>query len=112
MQGPALMTNMTKKTGYSTVTKRFRFPAFLAMLMGSILSVCQPTLAASSTTTTLIVSPTSATTGSIITMTATVTSGGVPLPAGQVKFCNASAAHCDNGALLGTVWVTSSGTAD
>ena len=104
------MTNMTKKTTYSTVTRRFRFPAFLAMLMGSILSFCQPTLAASSTTTTLVVSPTSAATGSIITMTATVKSGGSPLTSGQIKFCVASAAYCDNGALLGTVWVTSSGT--
>ena len=57
------------------------------------------------------VSPASATAGSVITLTATVTSGGVPLTAGQVKFCNASATYCDNGALLGTVWVTSSGTA-
>jgi type IV secretory pathway protease TraF len=40
-----------------------------------------------------------------------VTSGGVPLTAGLVKFCNASATYCDNGAVLGSVWVTSSGTA-
>ena len=93
------------------MTKRFRISAHWAMLMGSILFLCQPALAASSTTTTLAVSPTSTTAGSIITLTATVTSGGVPLTAGQVKFCNASATYCDNGALLGTVWVTSSGTA-
>ena len=93
------------------MTRQFRFPAFLALLMGSILSFCQPTLAASGTTTTLVVSPTSAATGSIITMTATVKSGGSPLTSGQMKFCVASAAYCDNGALLGTVWVTSSGTA-
>ena len=93
------------------MTRRFRFSALLAMLMGSILLSCQPALAASSTTTTLAVSPTSTTAGSIIKLTATVTSGGVPLTAGQVKFCNASATYCDNGALLGTMWVTSSGTA-
>ena len=93
------------------MTKRFRISAHWAMLMGSILFLCQAALAASSTTTTLAVSPTSTTAGSIITLTATVTSGGVPLTAGQVKFCNASATYCDNGALLGTVWVTSSGTA-
>jgi MBG domain (YGX type)/Bacterial Ig-like domain (group 3)/FG-GAP-like repeat len=93
------------------MVRRFRFPAHWAMVMGSILLSCQPGLAASSTTTTLAVSPTSTTAGSIITFTATVTSGGVPLTAGQVKFCNASAAYCDNGALLGSVWVTSSGTA-
>ena len=93
------------------MTRRFRFSAFLALLMGNILSFCPPALAASSTTTTLAVSPTSAAAGSIITLTATVKSGGSPLTAGQMKFCVASAAYCDNGALLGTVWVTSSGTA-
>ena len=93
------------------MTRRFRIPAHWAMLMGSILFFCQLALAASSTTTTLAVSPTSTTAGSIITLTATVTLGGVPLTAGLVKFCNASATYCDNGAVLGSVWVTSSGTA-
>ncbi len=93
------------------MTRRFRIPAHWAMLMGSIFFFCQPTLAASSTTTTLAISPTSTTAGSIITLTATVTSGGVPLTAGQVTFCNASATYCDNGAMLGSVWLTSSGTA-
>ena len=81
------------------------------LLIVSTLFLSTAALAASSTSTTLDVSPASATAGSVITLTATVTSGGVPLTAGQVKFCNANATYCDNGALLGTVWVTSSGTA-
>ncbi len=81
------------------------------LLIMSILLLSTAALAANSTATTLDVSPGSATAGSVITLTATVTSGGVPLTAGQMKFCNASATYCDNSALLGTVWVTSSGTA-
>jgi hypothetical protein len=38
-------------------------------------------------------------------LTATVTSGGVPLTFGQVVFCNATASFCDDTAVLGTVWV-------
>ena len=87
------------------------FSLIPVLLIMSILLLSTAALAANSTATTLDVSPASATAGSVITLTATVTSGGVPLTAGQVKFCNASATYCDNGALLGTVWVTSSGTA-
>jgi Big-like domain-containing protein/VCBS repeat protein len=81
------------------------------LLIMSILFLSTAALAANGTATTLDVSPASASAGPVITLTATVSSGGVPLAAGQVKFCNASATYCDNGALLGTVWVTSSGTA-
>jgi hypothetical protein len=66
---------------------------------------------ANNTTTTLAVSPASVTAGSPVTLTATVSSGGSPLTSGQVVFCNASAAYCDDGAVLGTVWVTTRGTA-
>lgn len=59
------------------MTRQFGFPAFLAFLMGSILSFSQPAMAASSTTTTLAVFPTSAATGSFITVT--LTKGGTTL---------------------------------
>jgi Big-like domain-containing protein/VCBS repeat protein len=98
----------TQKNILRSLSRCSLIPVLLIM---SILLLSTATLAASSTSTTLAVSPASATAGSIITLTATVTSGGVPLTAGQVKFCNASATYCDNGALLGSVWVTSSGTA-
>ena len=81
------------------------------LLIMSILLLSTAALAISSTSTTLAVSPASATAGSVITLTATVASEGVPLTAGQVAFCNASAPYCDDSALLGTVWVTTSGTA-
>ena len=85
---------------------------FLAPVL-AVLTAAVPGRAATvnSTTTTLAFSPTSVTAGSAVTLTATVTSGGTPLPSGQVVFCNASSAHCDDSAVLGTVWVTKSGTA-
>jgi hypothetical protein len=89
------------------------FALVSAMLMASVLVLSSPALAttAASTTTTLTVSPTNVTAGSVVTLTATVTSGGTPLTSGQVVFCNAGEAHCEDGAVLGTVWVTNSGTA-
>jgi FG-GAP-like repeat/Bacterial Ig-like domain (group 3) len=81
------------------------------LLIVSTLLLSTSALAASSTSTTLAVSPASATAGSVITLTATVTSEGTPLTAGQVVFCNAAAAYCDDSAVLGSVWVTTSGTA-
>ena len=84
-----------------------------ALLMVNLffLSTSARAATANNTTTTLAVSPASVTAGSPVTLTATVSSGGSPLTSGQVVFCNASAAYCDDGAVLGTVWVTTSGTA-
>jgi hypothetical protein len=89
------------------------FVLFLALLMVNLffLSTSARAATANNTTTTLAVSPASVTAGSPVTLTATVTSGGSPLTSGQVAFCNAAAAHCTDSALLGTVWVTTSGTA-
>ena len=49
--------------------------------------------------------------GSVVKLTATVTSGGVPVTAGTVNFCNAAAAHCTDINLLGTAQLTPAGTA-
>ena len=49
--------------------------------------------------------------GSAVTLTATVEAGGSPVSAGQVNFCDASAAHCTDNHLLGTMHLSSSGTA-
>ena len=89
------------------------FVLVLALLMVNLffLSTSARAATANNTTTTLAVSPASVTAGSPVTLTATVSSGGSPLTSGQVVFCNASAAYCDDGAVLGTVWVTTSGTA-
>ena len=89
------------------------FALLAAMLTGSVLILSTPALAATAagTSTALVVSPASVAAGSVVTLTATVTSGGTPLTAGQVVFCNASATYCEDSAVLGTAWVTGSGTA-
>jgi FG-GAP-like repeat len=85
------------------VLRSFSLFALVAViLMAFFLST--PMLAA--TATTLSVSPASPAVGSVITFTATVGSTH-----GLVNFCNASAVICDDGALLGSVWVTTGGTA-
>ena len=43
---------------------------------------------------------TSVAAGTVVTLTATVVSGSTPVNPGQVKFCDASAAHCEDSALL------------
>ncbi len=54
---------------------------------------------------------TSVPSGSVVVLTATVLSGASPVTAGQVNFCDASAKLCTDIHLLGTVQLTSSGTA-
>jgi sugar lactone lactonase YvrE len=49
--------------------------------------------------------------GTAVALTATVAAGASPVSAGQVKFCDASAIECADIHLLGTVTLTSSGTA-
>jgi FG-GAP-like repeat/Bacterial Ig-like domain (group 3) len=103
---------MTVVHGVTTQKNILRsFSMSPVLLIMCILLLSTAALAANSTSTTLAVSPASATAGSVITLTATVASEGIPLTAGQVAFCDASAPYCDDSALLGTVWVTTSGTA-
>ena len=49
--------------------------------------------------------------GGLVTLTATVNSGGVPLARGQVAFCDAAAPYCVDFNMLGMAQITSSGTA-
>ena len=49
--------------------------------------------------------------GATVTLTATVLAGSTPVTAGQVHFCDATAAHCTDIHLLATVELTSAGTA-
>ena len=70
------------------------------------------------TTTTLAVtsgtssSPvTTVSSGSVVTLMATVTSGSTPLTVGQVSFCDAAAKACTDIHLLGLAQLTSAGTA-
>ena len=49
--------------------------------------------------------------GSVVTLTATVMTGGTPVTPGQVNFCNATAKFCTDIHLLGTAQLTANGTA-
>lgn len=81
----------------------------LALLMSA-----QILLASSMTTDTqLNAAPaTSVTAGTVLTFTATVSSSGSPVSAGLVKFCDMQTAiYCQDGAVLGSIWLTKAGTA-
>src|SRR6202453_2465356 len=77
----------------------------------------QPAWAApSSTITTLSVisggnAVTTVATGSVVTLTATVTAGNTPVTPGQVNFCDATAKFCTDIHLFGTAQLTANGTA-
>jgi len=49
--------------------------------------------------------------GSVVTLTATVTTGGTPVTPGLVNFCDATAKFCTDIHLLGTAQLTADGTA-
>src|SRR5271170_3057346 len=49
--------------------------------------------------------------GSVVTLTATVMTGGTPVAPGQVNFCDATAKFCTDIHLLGTAQLTANGTA-
>jgi len=51
------------------------------------------------------------TSGSVVTLTATVMAGGAPVAPGQVNFCDATAKFCTDIHLLGTAQLTTNGTA-
>ena len=123
----AYETTTTKKTSPAylgiednnivTLIKTARTPYGLKGLVFLIsafyLFFCTPLLAAtSSTSTTLGITPASpVASGTVLTLTATVASGGSPVGAGLVTFCNTAAAHCEDGAVLGIAALTPSGTA-
>lgn len=63
------------------------------------------------TATSLTVAPASVALGAPIALTAAVQSSGQAVTRGTVNFCDASAAHCVNGALLGSAQLDASGHA-
>ncbi|MGA3133029.1 MAG: FG-GAP-like repeat-containing protein [Terracidiphilus sp.] len=70
----------------------------------------------SSTTTALAItaagsSVTTTTWGALVTLTASVTSGGSPVTSGLVNFCDSAASYCGDIHLLGSAQLTGSGTA-
>ena len=63
------------------------------------------------TTVTLALSSSSVTSGTAVTMTASVLHIVTPVTVGTVTFCDATAAYCENSAIIGTAQLTSAGTA-
>jgi Bacterial Ig-like domain (group 3) len=85
-------------------------------VLGGVLGSSRAWAAAAPTTTSLTVtsggsSVTSVAAGAVVTLTATVVSGATPVNPGQVKFCDATAAHCEDSALLAIAQLTSAGVA-
>lgn len=86
--------------------------AGIAILCGAHQAAATPV----ATTTTLAVTSSSSvvttvSSGTVVTLTATVLAGTAPITVGQVNFCNAAATHCTGGNLLATAQLTSAGTA-
>jgi Bacterial Ig-like domain (group 3)/FG-GAP-like repeat len=85
----------------------------IATTLASALAFCIPCLAETPTPTitSLTLSSASVTKGTTVTLTAHVTAGGAAVHPGTVIFCDASAPHCEDSAILGTAQLTTTGTA-
>ena len=83
----------------------------VASLLVSLLCLVNSSQAQSPTVTTLSLGSSTVTTGSAVKINATVTVAGVPVHPGSVSFCDATAPHCEDAALLGQAQLTASGTA-
>jgi Bacterial Ig-like domain (group 3)/FG-GAP-like repeat len=80
----------------------------LVVLLGGPFALAGP--APTATTTTLTVSPSSVSAGTVVTFTASV-SNGSPVTPGLVTFCDATDTYCEDSAIIGTAQLTSAGTA-
>ena len=97
---------------------KFSHKVFVALTVAmTFLEIVPSSRAASEpTTTTLSITAgdaavTTVKAGTVVTLTATVKAGSVELIAGRVDFCDAAAKYCTDIHLLGTVQLTSAGTA-
>ena len=94
-----------------------RLLCFILALVGGWMLVALPAVASTApTTTTLTVTSggstvTTVSSGSVVTLTATVMAGSTALTVGQVNFCDGIAESCTDIHLLGTAQLTKTGTA-
>lgn len=81
--------------------------------LAAALAFCIPCLAETPTPTitSLTLSSASVTKGTTVTLTTHVTAGGAAVHPGTVIFCDASAPHCEDSAILGTAQLRTDGTA-
>lgn len=95
-----------------------RWPVTAGVCAALALGILSPCFAQSKTATGTTLSITEGTSpattvaaGTVVTLTATVTAGAGPVPPGLVKFCDATAAYCQDIHIVGTAQLTSAGTA-
>ncbi len=96
--------------------RRSTLGAFLLSLVFLALAPSPVHALAATTSTTLTITgsvggSTSVSSGTMVTLTATVKAGHTAVTVGQVKFCNADAAHCTDIQLLGIAQLTTAGVA-
>ncbi len=93
------------------------FGCVIAVACSILCAAPQPAWASPATTATGLAvtsagnAVTTVTSGSVVTLTATVTAGSTPVAPGQINFCDATAKYCTDIHLLGTAQLTSAGTA-
>jgi DNA/RNA endonuclease YhcR with UshA esterase domain len=93
------------------------FGCVIAVACSILCAAPQPAWASPATTATALAvtsagnAVTTVTSGSVVTLTATVTAGSTPVAPGQINFCDAMAKYCTDIHLLGTAQLTSAGTA-
>ncbi len=90
--------------------------AFLLAIVFLAIGPSRAQASAVTTSTTLAITAdasalTSVSSGTVVTLTATVDGGGVPVTTGQVKFCDADAVDCTDIHLLGIAQLTTAGAA-
>ncbi len=115
------MFSVTRRICFFNSPSVSRPPAIRTFLLATLaiialLSMPRAWATAAPTTTTLAVTVggsavTSVASGAVVTLTATVVSGSTPVNPGQVKFCVATATHCEDSALLATAQLTPAGIA-
>src|SRR5580693_6345203 len=98
--------------------RQFRFVAWCGALAVALLGPWNPAAAQTKASTAITLTiraaggpVTTVTSGTVVTLTATVTAGTTSLTTGQVNFCDATAAYCMDIHILATAQLTSSGTA-
>ncbi|MGH9596517.1 MAG: Ig-like domain-containing protein, partial [Edaphobacter sp.] len=89
----------------NSLVSKFYAKAFF--VLATVTMIASPAFAApAATQINLAISATSIPYQTPITLTATVTSGGTPITAGVVLFCNATATFCENNSALGIAQLT------
>jgi hypothetical protein len=109
------MFNTRKTWAIAARAKNLSAGSFV-LLCAIILAGLPAAASPAATSTTLAVTAggnpvTTVASGTVVTLTATVLAGATPVTAGQVKFCDVTAAHCEDIHLLGSAQLTIAGTA-